>query len=141
MDAKAFERLVKQARSDPQFFHALVFEPESILAKLDFVDRGAKGAIIAADPAEIVARTIGVVSACGNTCTSSCDNTCGGSCGYTTNLQGGLAERGVSFYARLRSSVEYCGNTCTSSCDNTCGGSCGYTTNIVDRSAFGGVLR
>jgi hypothetical protein len=34
------ERLVKQAREDPQFFHDLVFNTEKALGKIDYLDLG-----------------------------------------------------------------------------------------------------
>ena len=134
MDAKTFKKLLDAAKNDPKFFHSLVFEPEKALASLTYLDRHAKGALVAAHAGELIARLMGVQE-CGNTCTSSCENTCGQSCGFTTNFtdQGQVAEK--SYFSRIKSDVMECGNTCTSSCDNTCGQSCGFTTNLTD---FGG---
>jgi hypothetical protein len=138
VDAKQFSELVNKAEKDASFLHKLMFSPESLVGELKGVlDRQAIGALIAKNPSEIVARTIGVVSFCGNTCTSSCDNTCGGSCGFTTNIVEVSGARNISFYSRFRSGLAECGNTCSSSCDNTCGGSCGYTTNLTEFGAFG----
>jgi hypothetical protein len=39
MSATPIEKLVKQAREDPQFFHDLVFNTEKTLGKLDYLDR------------------------------------------------------------------------------------------------------
>ena len=132
MDPKQFKKLVEMAKADSKIFHSLVFEPEKVLDKVDFLDRNEKGALIAVDPGEIVAKLVGVTQWCGNTCTSSCDNTCGQSCGFTTNLQARATAKQATFYSRLEGNIAWCGNTCTSSCDNTCGGSCGFTTNLVD---------
>ena len=140
MDQKQFAELLARAEQDPEFLHKLTFKPEEVVAELKgSVDRAALGSLIAKQPAEIVARTIGINQACGNTCTSSCDNTCGQSCGFTTNLVGNVAAVSQkTFFSRLRGELAACGNTCTSSCDNTCGGSCGFTTNLTDfSSGFG----
>jgi len=134
MDQKMFAEIVAKAEGDAKFLHQLTFQPEKVLAELSGkVDRQVLGGLVAKHPAEVVARTIGIDSYCGNTCTSSCDNTCGGSCGYTTNLVDHMrvaVQR--PYFSRGLGELAACGNTCTSSCDNTCGGSCGYTTNLVD---------
>ena len=135
MDQKKFAKLVARADEDKDFLQKLVFRPETLVDELSSdVDRSLLGSMIARQPAEMVARTIGVLQACGNTCTTSCDNTCGGSCGFTTNLTdqpfGNVVQQ--SFFSRFRGELAACGNTCTSSCDNTCGGSCGFTTNLTD---------
>lgn len=138
MEHKQFAQIIKKAERDPKFLHKLLFSPEEIIAELKgSLGRGELGALIAKDPAEIIARTIGITSYCGNTCTSSCGNTCGGSCGYTTNLVELEVPALTPFYSRLKGELAACGNTCTSSCDNTCGGSCGYTTNLTDFGRFG----
>jgi hypothetical protein len=119
------EELVKRARSDPSFFHQLVFKPEEVLGKLDFLDRREKGMILTIAAEDVIAGLAGLfvnpgggVAACGDTCGSgSCTNTCDSSCGHT----------------------------CGQSCDDTCHGSCGNTTqrpgDLVSRdgrTAFGG---
>lgn len=147
MNPEVMKKLVEQAREDPEFFHALVFDTENVLGKLDYLDRNAKASLVAISPEQIVAILVGEVGYCGNTCSSSCDNTCGGSCGYTTNLTDQLRFNGIA--RRMPGSdVMGCGNTCTSSCDNTCGQSCGFTTNLTDdrfrfdpASRFGGFTR
>lgn len=134
MDSESRKRLVERARQDPQFFHDLVFNAESVLEKLDFLDRSEKASLIGSDPDAFIARLIGTLSGCDVTCTSSCGATCGDSCGYTTNI----VDRGeidAVFRARFPgfggSRVTGCDVTCTSSCGATCGSSCGYTTNLV----------
>lgn len=137
MDTKIISELIAQAKKDPKFFHALIFEPEKVLGTLDHLDRQSRGNIVATSVEEIFSRLLGVAE-CGNTCTSSCDNTCGGSCGFTTNIVA-EAEREVevsAFFSVHRGQLEGCGNTCTSSCDNTCGQSCGFTTNLQDQAQF-----
>ncbi len=141
MDQKKFATLVARAEKDPKFLHQIVFNPEEVLGDLaKDLGRSLLGAMLAKQPEEIIARTIGVLQACGNTCTSSCENTCGGSCGFTTNLVdqpvANVAAR--QFFSRFQGSVAACGNTCTTSCDNTCGGSCGFTTNLTDLGRVGG---
>lgn len=129
MNVEHYKSLMEKAKSDPGFFHALVFTPEKVLDELQQLDRRTKGRIVGAEIEEILARVVGV-GYCGNTCSSSCDNTCGGSCGYTTNIVDKVAiERQGAYFSRLKGALEGCGNTCSSSCDNTCGQSCGYTTN------------
>lgn len=87
MDQKSFAALVERAEKEPDFLHKLTFKPEEMMAELrNAVGREALGSMIAKQPGEVVARTIGINQACGNTCSSSCDNTCGSSCGFTTNL-------------------------------------------------------
>ena len=87
MDQKQFAAIVKRAEEDPEFLHKLTFKPDQLVSELaGQVDRQSLGGLIAKQPGEIIARTIGINQACGNTCTSSCDNTCGQSCGFTTNL-------------------------------------------------------
>jgi hypothetical protein len=48
------ERLIRQARENPQFFHDLVFNTENILAKLDYLDRKTKASILST-PEEVIA--------------------------------------------------------------------------------------
>ena len=91
--------------------------------------------MVAVDPEELIARIVGELEACGNTCTSSCKNTCGKSCGFTTNLQ--LEELVRGGLQPDLDPLGACGNTCTSSCKNTCGKSCGFTTNRTP-GEFGG---
>lgn len=112
----AIKKLIERAQKDAEFFHKLVFEPESALAEVDDLDRRTKGRIVAVDPKNLVAGLAGAlvnlddsVAACGSSCHDSCDATCDGSCGAT----------------------------CATSCDRTCGSrSCDTTTNLVSRTEF-----
>jgi hypothetical protein len=136
MDSEALKQLVENAREDPQFFHDLVFNTESVLGKLDFLGRAEKASLIGQDPQAVIGRLIGALEGCDVTCTSSCGATCAGSCGYTTSLVGRPVELEAAIagrFARGGPSVQGCDVTCTSSCGATCAGSCGYTTNIVAR--------
>jgi hypothetical protein len=121
------EELVRRARSDPSFFHQLVFKPEEVLGKLDFLDRREKGMILALAPEDVIAGLAGLIVNPGGgvaECTVSCNNSCTNTCDSS------------------------CGDTCHSSCQDTCGsGSCGKTSNLgfvgegvinEARTAFGG---
>ncbi len=59
MERSAMQRLVEQAKSDPKFFHALVFETKSVLKQIDYLDRGSKAALVAVSPEEKIARILG----------------------------------------------------------------------------------
>lgn len=142
MDDKVLEQLAAQARSDPAFFHALVFDTEKVLAKLDYLDRSAKASLVAISPEEIIGILVGKLNYCGFTCSDSCGFTCGaGSCGHTTSL----VDRGSLVSQAGR--AQYCGDTCMSSCGYTCGSSsCGHTTDFSDigdrvNPAFGRLRR
>ena len=62
MDRNALEKLVDQARKDPKFFHALVFDTESVLKQIDYLDRGTKATLVGNSPEEIIARICGARS-------------------------------------------------------------------------------
>ena len=89
MNAKQFNQLLKEVENDPKFLHALVFDTERALEKLNFLDRKSKAAILSLEPQEfigVIVGDIGPAAGCDVTCTSSCGVTCNDSCGYTTNL-------------------------------------------------------
>lgn len=106
---QALQQLVEQAREDPKFFHALVFDPESALGSADYLDRREKGMIISLAPEDVVAGLAGLYVNPGGT-VAECGTTCGsGSCTVTCDSS--------------------CGDTCASSCDATCASaSCGKTS-------------
>jgi hypothetical protein len=120
------DELVNRARDDANFFHQLVFNPEEVLGKLDFLPRREKGMIVSLAPEDVIAGLAGLlvnsdltVADCGDSCGNSCTQTCDASCG----------------------------STCGSSCQKTCGSqSCGDTVKhtspegVVDpfRTGFGG---
>lgn len=102
-------RLLEEARADPELFHDLVFDPEAVIGRLDYLDRRTKGRIVGLDPEEFLARLETGRSSVGvrgdRDCTYSCG---GGSCAKT------CGERS-------------CGETCGYSCGLTCSHSCGET--------------
>jgi hypothetical protein len=60
MDRKLVQKLVEQARKDPKFLHALVFEPESVLKQVDYVDRSARARLVGNSPEDAMAAIFGV---------------------------------------------------------------------------------
>ena len=62
MDPEALQRLVEEAREDPQFFHALVFDTESVLKQIDYLDRSTKAALVGISPEEAIAAISGTSS-------------------------------------------------------------------------------
>jgi hypothetical protein len=63
-------RLVEQAREDPQFFHELVFNTDNVLSGLDYLDRESKAELEAISPEEVIAAMISgqLMRPCGRTC-------------------------------------------------------------------------
>lgn len=59
MDRKTLQKLVDQAQKDPKFLHALVFDPESVLKQLDYLDRPTRAKLVGNSPEEIVAGICG----------------------------------------------------------------------------------
>jgi hypothetical protein len=103
--SKQFQELIQRARTDPQFFHDLAFNPSKIAAQ--FADAGLKEAVLGLNPNSIFGRiAVGAgLQWCGDTCgSSSCIDTCGS---------------------------RSCDNTCADSCGTTCSHSCGITTKVV----------
>lgn len=126
---EALSSIIEKAKNDAKFFHALVFNPEEALKGLTELDRRTKGAIVSANPEDLLKVVLtGTVNWCDVTCASdSCGVTCSGaSCGYTTNFE--FKNR---FISRLGGKLQWCDYTCASSCGVTCSGaSCGHTTNF-----------
>lgn len=60
MDRYGLQKLVEQARNDPRFLHALVFDAPSILKELDYLDRGAKAALVRMTPEEAIGALTGM---------------------------------------------------------------------------------
>jgi len=107
MDIEELKRVVERARGDAAFFHALVFDPERVLANLPEMDRRTKARLLALNPEQLIGSllaeggctdpTCGPQScldtcgphSCQVTCKSSCiGSTCGAfSCGSTTSVQ------------------------------------------------------
>src|SRR3954462_15158757 len=103
----ALERVIERARTDPSFFHNLVFDPERALSDQPGLDRATRARLIGIDPDEFVGRLLGIRH-CTATCGEiSCDHTCG---------------------------MRTCRLTCASSCSaDTCSSSCGRTTAVLAR--------
>ena len=63
MERHGLQKLVEQARNDPKFLHALVFDTESVLKQIDYLDRGTKAALVRISPEEKIAALTGARSA------------------------------------------------------------------------------
>lgn len=59
MASTSMQKLVEQARKDPKFLHALVFDPESVLPQLDYLDRGQKSALLGNSPEDTIGSLVG----------------------------------------------------------------------------------
>jgi hypothetical protein len=112
--SQGLERLLSDTKADPTLLKDLMFEPEKALAKLDYLSRSQKAALLAIDPEKLLSGAIGAgagaetTMACGGSCGNSCAGTCTGSCG----------------------------GTCSDSCRGTCGAtSCNRTTSLQIVSA------
>jgi len=106
MDNETLKQIVEKAKADPQFFHALIFEPDKALNQLSGVDRAAKGKLLATDPERLLSDALAPLggTGCGKSCDTSCDYTCGN---------------------------RSCPSTCGSSCGQTCNTSCRFTLQIT----------
>jgi hypothetical protein len=109
MDGKTLEKVIKRAKADPKFFHALVFNPDAIASEIK--DREAMAALYGIDPETFIGSILqNPLEKCGTTCgDDSCITTCGG---------------------------DTCSSTCASSCGDTCKSSCVDTTKLL--GAVGG---
>ncbi len=102
--------LIAKARSDAKFFHALIWNTESVLKDVDFLSREEKASLIRFSPEDLI---VGLatgrlvpgdpVATCGATCGASCGGSCGATCGAS------------------------CGASCTTTCSSSCGASCATT--------------
>lgn len=104
--AEAMKKLANRARTDPQFFHELVFDPEKVISGLSFLDQRSRQALLRVNPDTIIRNLFpGDVMECGGTCgDGSCTSTCG---------------------------AGSCLDTCKSSCGSTCGAkSCDHTSGM-----------
>lgn len=89
MPTEGFDRLISQAKEDPQFFHDLVWNTDKIVGSIDYLSREEKASILAIKPEDLIVGLAtgkvfgggGLVAACGGTCGASCGASCGGSCG------------------------------------------------------------
>ena len=62
MDRKSLKSLVDHAKKDPKFLHALVFDPESVLKQVDYLDRGTRAKLVGNSPEEVIASICGARS-------------------------------------------------------------------------------
>lgn len=60
MDRYGLQKLVEQARNDPKFLHALVFDAAAVLKQVDYLDRGAKATLVRHSPEEAIAALLGM---------------------------------------------------------------------------------
>jgi hypothetical protein len=105
--AEGLKRLVEQARSDPQFFHDLVFNPEKAITQAKYLDDRTKLTLRRLNADTLLRNLLpDKIAECGDTCgAGSCSSTCGGGS---------------------------CLDTCKSSCGSTCGArSCDHTSGFV----------
>ncbi len=148
MNIEMLNRLVEQAQNDPEFFHALVFDPDRVVGRLPDLGKDALEALRTADPEALVAFLMGETRA------STLDAfrmEADGGCGETVQLQDALFA-GISNAYGLEAMAcgggetcsctsGTCGDTCGGStcggatcsgdsCGRTCDNSCGYTTNL-----------
>ena len=90
---EALEQIIERAKTDPAFFHNLVFDPERAISDQPGLDRATRSRLIGIDPDELVSGLLGIQH-CSDTCGDlSCERTCGmrtcrltcaSSCGRTT---------------------------------------------------------
>ncbi len=113
--SKALQEVIDRARSDPEFFHQLVFDPDAAMENVPR-DNALRAAIYGIGGETVFAVLLGASRAlveiddCTGTCGSaSCTNTCGD---------------------------RSCGGTCGSSCGDTCSHSCTDTTKLRFDFAF-----
>jgi hypothetical protein len=62
MERRDLQKLMEQAKQNPKFLHALVFDPESILRDIDYLDRNVRAKLIGNNPEEVVAALCGARS-------------------------------------------------------------------------------
>jgi hypothetical protein len=101
--------IVRRARDDKEFFHALVFDTEKALAGVEGLDETTRKKLLKISPTGLfiapLVRTVGVeyFGKCDPTCDQSCGSTCGIlSCSTTCGVFN-----------------ESCARTCGISCDET----------------------
>jgi hypothetical protein len=104
INREALQRLVEEARGDQQFFHDLMFDPEQVIGKLEYLSREQKARVLELRIEDVFIDILRPQEMCGDTCGSaSCTGTCG---------------------------EKSCDGTCASSCGNTCSSSCTDTTKL-----------
>jgi hypothetical protein len=107
---KAMQTVIERARTDPEFFHRLVFDPDSVMQDLPN-DRMMKSAVFGIDPNMLIGSLL--AGGGGSPVAEGCTTTCGGS--SCTSTCGSRS----------------CDDTCASSCTDTCSHSCTNTTKLT----------
>jgi hypothetical protein len=80
MDSTKRDKLVKRAQRDPEFFHALVFDTDTVIDEVGFLDDRERAALKGLRPEAVIDVLTGgnALADCGIT------NTCGHTCGITS---------------------------------------------------------
>jgi hypothetical protein len=141
------QELVRRTRSNPELFHRLVYEPETVLGEIGFLSEEAKRQIMGLSPAELTAKLLGcehgTPGAEANACTiHTCAVTCGvsGGCGACTD--GTVCNDCATACVQASMGCSDCtASQCVGACsDDTCGGgisACGGGGTCVANSAGG----
>lgn len=116
MDYEAMAELIKRARKDPEFFHALVWKTATVVESLDFLTREEKAAIVAIKPEDLVVGLATGRIRVGGDPAADCGATCGASCGASCGAT--------------------CGGSCGGSCTATCAVSCAASGDVADGAAL-----
>ena len=74
MNAEVLSQIVERARTDPAFFHKLVFDPDRAIQNMPELNRLSKSLLVSSSPHATVARLLGYD--CGRTCTVTCSMSC-----------------------------------------------------------------
>jgi hypothetical protein len=148
------QELVRRTRNNPELFHRLVYEPETVLGEIGFLSEEAKRQILGLSPAELTAKLLGCEHGTGaeaNACTiHTCAVTCGvsGGCGACTD--GTVCNKCATACVQASMGCSDCtvsqcvgactDRTCVGCSDDTCGGgvsACGGGGTCVDNTAGG----
>lgn len=127
------QRLILDAKNDPEFFHRLVWDTGETVQQLDYLTDVQKESILAVQPEDLVVglasnpvktgaltreafSELDLVSVCGASCGASCGGSCGASCAGSCAGSCGMSCE--------NSCAGTCGASCGSSCSNSCAASC-----------------
>lgn len=143
MTTEMLQQLVRQAREDPELFHALVFDSDTVLARLSYLDQDARDALSRSTPELFVASLVGETRepgfvearACppGVTCACTGETCAGPTCNFTYALDSSDYARRSEFLGMGAYGHHICNITCSSTLappcgPNTCGSTCGPST-------------